>query len=182
LLSAHDTEQSDAEQSETESAPAKKLPTVAAIVALAKPRVALARAWFRGFRRTRPFWGGLWMILGGWFILRMSMVELQIMMSAGLTGFGGWLSGGGLILCGVAAWLAPSQRFFAGLIGLLLAVASFVISNLGGFFIGMFFGIIGSAMTLSWGATKARRRGLRKTAKAKQAEAGAAKEPSESTA
>ena len=119
-------------------------------------KLRLARTWFRGFRRTRPFWGGLWMLLGGWWILRMSMVEWQVLFSAGLTGFGGWLSGGGLILCGVVAWFAPSQSYFAGLIGLLLAVASFIISNLGGFFVGMFFGIVGSAMVLSWGERKAR--------------------------
>lgn len=125
--------------------------------ALLKTRLTRARVWFRGFRRSRPFWGGLWMLIGGWLILRLSMVEFHIMFSAGLTGFGGWLAGGGLIVCGVAAWISPSQRFFAGLIGLLLAIVSFVISNLGGLFIGMVFGIIGSAMTLSWGPTKTRR-------------------------
>ncbi|MFH5209909.1 DUF6114 domain-containing protein [Antrihabitans spumae] len=130
---------------------------VAALVASARPHVHSARLWFRGFRRSRPFWGGLWMLIGGWLILRLSMVEFHIMFSAGLTGFGGWLAGGGLIVCGVAAWISPSQRFFAGLIGLLLAIVSFVISNLGGLFIGMVFGIIGSAMTLSWGPTKPRR-------------------------
>ncbi|WP_206072124.1 DUF6114 domain-containing protein [Antrihabitans stalactiti] len=125
---------------------------------IARERLRLALHWFRGFRRSRPFWGGLWMIVGGWAILKLSLVGLQLMFSAGLTGFGGWLSGGGLILCGIAAWLAPSQRFFAGLIGLLLAVVSFVISNLGGLFVGMFFGIVGSAMVLCWGPTKRRKR------------------------
>ena len=27
-----------------------------------------AWVWFRAFRRTRPFWGGLWLIVGGWLV------------------------------------------------------------------------------------------------------------------
>lgn len=115
------------------------------------PRVRSARHWFKAFRRTRPFWGGLWLILGGWMVLRLSMVSFQVVMTAGMAGFGGWLTGGGMICCGLIALAAPSQRYVAGLIGLLLAVASLLISNLGGLLVGMLAGILGSSMTLSWG-------------------------------
>lgn len=110
-----------------------------------------ARSWFRAFRRTRPFWGGLWIVVGGWLIVRLSMVPLQVVLSAGTAGFGGWLTGGGLIVCGLIAWAMPSQRYVAGVIAILLAVASLVLSNLGGMFLGMAFGVIGAAMVLSWG-------------------------------
>lgn len=119
-------------------------------------RTAGARAWFRAFRRTRPFWGGLWLLVGGWLILRLSMVSVQIVVSAGLAGFGGWLTGGGLIVCGLIAWAAPTQRYIAGIIAILLAVASLVLSNLGGMFFGMLFGILGGAMVLAWGPKKTR--------------------------
>ncbi|CAM3808427.1 DUF6114 domain-containing protein [Smaragdicoccus niigatensis] len=114
-------------------------------------RAQEARDWFRDFRRTRPFWGGLWMVLGGSMILRVSAVSLESAVSGGITGFGGWMTGGGLIICGLLVWAGEEHRFVAGIIGLLLAIASLVVSNLGGFFIGMLFGIIGGAMAIAWG-------------------------------
>jgi hypothetical protein len=115
------------------------------------------RRWLRAFRRTRPFWGGLWLLVGGWLVLRISMVSMQVVVASGMTGFGGWLTGGGMILCGLTAWFAPSQRFVTGVVGIFLAIASLIVSNLGGWFLGMLFGIVGGAMTLSWGAKPAKR-------------------------
>lgn len=120
------------------------------------------RTWFRGFRRTRPFWGGLWMLVGAYFLLDMSMVPIQVIVKAGLTGLGGWLTGGTLLLCGLATWFFPTQKLFAGVIGLLVAIVSVVISNLGGLFLGMFFGVIGASMTLGWGPAKPRSFGRKK--------------------
>ena len=114
-------------------------------------RAQEARDWFHDFRVTRPFWGGLWMVLGGFMILRVSAVSLEAAVSGGITGFGGWLTGGGLIICGLLVWAGEEHRFVAGIIGLLLAIASLVVSNLGGFFIGMLFGIIGGSMSIAWG-------------------------------
>lgn len=113
-----------------------------------------SRRTFRAFRRTRPFWGGLWLLVGGWLVLRLSMVDTQVVVSGGLTGTGGWLTGGGMILCGLAAWGAPSQRYVIGVVGVMLAVTSLVVSNLGGFFVGMAVGMLGGAMTLAWGPRK----------------------------
>ncbi|MCE5291459.1 MAG: DUF6114 domain-containing protein [Nocardiaceae bacterium] len=110
-----------------------------------------ARAWFRDFRRTRPFWGGFWMLLGGVMILRVGAVSLDAAVSGGITSFGGWLTGGGLIVCGLLVWADENHKAVAGIIGLLLAIASLVVSNLGGFFIGMLLGIIGGSMSVAWG-------------------------------
>ncbi|MGQ0625633.1 MAG: DUF6114 domain-containing protein [Sporichthyaceae bacterium] len=114
------------------------------------------RRTLRAFRRTRPFWGGLWLGVGGWLVLRLSMVDTQIALSAGLTGVGGWLTGGGMIACGLAAWAAPSQRYVLGIVGVLLAVTSLIVSNLGGLFVGMAAGILGGSMTLAWGPKRVR--------------------------
>ena len=119
-------------------------------------RARTARAWLRAFRRTRPFWGGVWLLAGGWLVLRLSMVSAHIVIVSGVTGVGGWLTGGGMILCGATAWAAPSQRYVVGVVGLLLAVASLVVSNLGGLFLGMLLGMLGGAMTLAWGPKRVR--------------------------
>jgi hypothetical protein len=117
-------------------------------------RLDAVRRTFRAFRRTRPFWGGLWLLVGGWLVLRLSMVPAHIAVATGINGIGGWLTGGGMILCGLTAWAAPSQRYVVGAVGVLLAVTSLIVSNLGGMFIGMLVGIIGGSMTLAWGPKK----------------------------
>jgi hypothetical protein len=120
--------------------------------------------WFRAFRRTRPFWGGFWLLLSGWAILRLSMTSAHIVVVAGLTGFGGWLTGGGIVLCAFAAWAAPSQRYVVGVVALILAVSALIVSNLGGLGIGTLCGVVGGAMTLAWGPKKpAGSRGPRRT-------------------
>ncbi len=113
-----------------------------------------ARVWFRAFRRTRPFWGGLWLIIGGWLVLRTGSVTWQLATSNGLSGIGGWLTGGGMVVCGLIAWCAPTQRYVAGIIGLVFAVGSLIAANLGGLFVGMLAGIVGGAMTVAWGPKK----------------------------
>jgi hypothetical protein len=128
--------------------------------------IALRRArqawrWFHAFRRTRPFWGGLWMLFGGAVILNMAMVTWRVIVFSGITALGGWICGGGLILCGLTVWAAPSQRYVTGVTGLILAVLSLIASNLGGMFVGMLFGMVGGAMTLAWGPKRPPRRGGR---------------------
>lgn len=113
--------------------------------------VVAARLWFMAFRRTRPFWGGFWLMVAGAWILHYSYAPLKLAISAGFAGVGGLLTGGGLMLVGLAAWLAPSQRFLLGLMGMLLSLLSLVASNLGGFFLGLALGLAGSSMLLGWG-------------------------------
>ncbi|WP_436501505.1 DUF6114 domain-containing protein [Actinokineospora sp. HUAS TT18] len=114
--------------------------------------------WFRDFRRTRPFWGGLWMMLGGWTIMSLTFAPVVVMLSAGASGVAGYVTGGGLIVLGLIAWFAPTQRLVAGVMGGILAVAAFVASNLGGFLLGTLLGILGSAMVFGWGPKKQRKR------------------------
>ncbi|GAA3055357.1 DUF6114 domain-containing protein [Actinokineospora globicatena] len=107
--------------------------------------------WFTDFRRTRPFWGGLWMVLGGWAIMSLTFAPIAVVLSAGFGGIAGYLLGGGLVLFGLCAWFAPKSRHLAGFLGVLFAVASLVGSNLGGFLVGMLLGILGGSMTFGWG-------------------------------
>ncbi|MEK9518348.1 DUF6114 domain-containing protein [Streptomyces sp. NPDC087908] len=121
-------------------------------------RAAHARAWFRAFRRTRPFWGGLWLIAGGWTVLKFSLSSLQLIVSTGFGGVAGYLVGGGMILCGLIPLAVPRQRYTFGLIGTVLAVVSLVVSNLGGFLLGMLLGVLGGSMMVGWGVRRPRRR------------------------
>ncbi|MFI7601899.1 DUF6114 domain-containing protein [Actinoplanes sp. NPDC049681] len=110
---------------------------------------------FRHWRRTRPFWGGLLLLLSG----------LELFLSANLTlgdmevhfgpeGFLSYLLPLLLLLCGILTWLTPGQRIFYGILGLLTAVYSLIGLNFGGFLLGMFLGILGGALVLSWSPRK----------------------------
>ncbi|CRK58709.1 hypothetical protein [Alloactinosynnema sp. L-07] len=145
------------------SADVSAVDVVEADFVLEKPRGVLAwlatgRRWFRDFRRTRPFWGGLWMMLGGWTIMSLTVAPIVVMLSAGASGVAGYVTGGGLMVLGLIAWFAPTQRLVAGIMGGILAVAAFVASNLGGFLLGTLLGVLGSAMVFGWGPKKPRGR------------------------
>lgn len=40
-----------------------------------------------GLPPHRPFWGGVWLVAGGWTVLKFSLSSLQLIVS---TGFGEW--------------------------------------------------------------------------------------------
>jgi hypothetical protein len=116
---------------------------------------ALARR-FRGWRRSRPFLGGLLLILAGLELLLIPLLSLllhtsvKVVIYLGIGGVFGVLIGGLLVTCGLLAWLHPGQRVFYAITGVLLAVASFVVTNLGGFFLGMLLGVVGGSLVFGW--------------------------------
>ncbi|GAA4657115.1 hypothetical protein GCM10023347_04380 [Streptomyces chumphonensis] len=114
--------------------------------------------WFGAFRRTRPFWGCVWLVAGGWTVLKFSLSSLQLIVATGFGGVAGYLVGGGMILSGLVPLVLPSQRWTFGLIGAVLAVVSLVTSNLGGFVVGMALGVLGGSMMVGWGPKRPRRR------------------------
>ncbi|MER5638885.1 DUF6114 domain-containing protein [Kitasatospora sp. NPDC002227] len=113
--------------------------------------------WFRAFRRTRPFWGSLWLVVGGWTVLKFSLGAIRLVTVTGFNALSGYLVGGGMMLCGLVPLVLPRQRYTFGLIGVVLAVVSLVLSNLGGFLAGMLFGVLGGAMMVGWGPRRERR-------------------------
>ncbi|MFG1886124.1 DUF6114 domain-containing protein [Micromonospora sp. NPDC049102] len=113
----------------------------------------LGQAWrgFRRWRRSRPFWGGLFTILAGVEILGTTKVSLAgLTLQMGPTGFLSWLIPTILVTCGVLMWLSPAQRIFYAIVGAVTAVYSLIGVNLGGFFIGMVLGMVGSALGFAW--------------------------------
>ncbi|GIF07953.1 DUF6114 domain-containing protein [Actinoplanes siamensis] len=112
---------------------------------------------FRRWRRTRPFWGGLFLLLSGLEFFWSSNMDLaNIQIHIGPQGFLSYLLPILMLICGALVWLTPAQRVFYGIIGLLAALYSFIGLNLGGWFIGMFLGIVGGALALAWTMPQAR--------------------------
>ncbi len=106
-------------------------------------------AWQR-WRRTRPFWGGLLIILGGAEMLLSEQAPLPIVIHVGVQGLAGYLVPIVLVLCGVLLWASPSQQTFYSVLAVLLALGSWITSNLGGFFVGLILGVIGGALAFAW--------------------------------
>ncbi|GCD48224.1 DUF6114 domain-containing protein [Streptomyces paromomycinus] len=108
------------------------------------------RAAFRGWRRTRPFWAGLLLILGGAELLLVPLSPLTVLISLGLGGLAAIGIGLALIVAGLFLWLRPAAHHYVSLHALILSVLSFAATNLGGFLVGMGLGIAGSAMGFGW--------------------------------
>ncbi|MEU3458199.1 DUF6114 domain-containing protein [Micromonospora sp. NPDC006766] len=111
------------------------------------------QAWrdFRRWRRTRPFWGGLLTALAGLEIFGSTKMSLHgLTFAMGPTGFLAWLIPAILATCGMLLWFSPQQRMFYSVVAAVTAVYSLIGVNLGGFFIGMLLGMIGSALGFAW--------------------------------
>ncbi|MFI8180558.1 DUF6114 domain-containing protein [Actinacidiphila glaucinigra] len=113
-------------------------------------RAGALRSRFRAWRRSRPFWAGVWTLLAGVEILSIPLAPLSLMIHEGIAGVSGLLMGVFLVILGLTLWLAPHYRAFAGIATLVFSVASLVLSNFGGFLIGFLLGVIGGAMAVSW--------------------------------
>ncbi len=124
-------------------------------------RAALKRLgrWRRGYqawRRSRPFWGGLLLVLAGLEMLAIPLLgvlvhgAIKLVIYIGIGGVFGVLIGALLIAAGLALWINPTHRSFYGIAGIILGLASFPASNLGGFLLGMLLAIIGGALGFAW--------------------------------
>lgn len=112
---------------------------------LPEPRRVLRR-----WRRTRPFWGGLLLVLGGAELLLVPLSPLTVLVSLGLGGLAAIGIGLALIAAGIFLWLLPHAHHYVSVNALILSVLSFAATNLGGFLVGMALGIAGSAMGFGW--------------------------------
>lgn len=105
---------------------------------------------FTFWRRTRPFWGCLLLLLGGWFVISPVVASLEIVAGLGVTGITTWILGGGMIAAALVSLFLPAQRHFPAVMAMILAVASLPLANLGGWLVGMLLGIIGAGMIFGW--------------------------------
>ncbi|MEV4347131.1 DUF6114 domain-containing protein [Actinoplanes sp. NPDC049596] len=105
---------------------------------------------FSRWRHARPFWGGLLVTLAGAEILLTVKAPLPIVVHVGMQGLAGFLVPMVLLLCGVLLLANPAQRLFYSLVAAGLSLGAWITSNLGGFFIGLLLGLIGSALAFAW--------------------------------
>jgi hypothetical protein len=133
---------------------------------------------FRRWRARRPFWGGLLLALGGAEILLTEKASLKVVMHIGMQGLAGYLLPVVMVLCGLLTLFSPSQRLFYSIIGVLASLGSWITSNLGGFFIGLLLGVVGSCLVFGWlpdqepRRSRRQRRKDRKEASARHEEQG----------
>ncbi|MES4887251.1 DUF6114 domain-containing protein [Streptomyces sp. NPDC096012] len=131
------------------------------------PRLA-----FRGWRARRPFWGGLLLALGGGEILLTEKASLKVVMHIGVQGLAGYLLPTLMLLLGLLILFNPSQRLFYSVTGILLSLGTWLTSNLGGFFLGLLLGAVGSCLTFGWlpdQEPRVSRRARRRRARAERA-------------
>ncbi|MDG4806739.1 DUF6114 domain-containing protein [Micromonospora sp. WMMD1120] len=116
-----------------------------------------AEAWrlFRRWRRSRPFWGGLLVALAGLEMFASTRMTLNgLSFHSGATGLLSLLIPVILVTCGLLLWLTPAQRLFYSVVAAVTAVYSLIGLNLGGFFVGLLLGIVGSALAFAWTPTR----------------------------
>ncbi|MEY9926485.1 hypothetical protein ABH926_001107 [Catenulispora sp. GP43] len=112
-----------------------------------------ARRAFRHWRRTRPFWGGLLVALGGGEMLSLYHTAMKVSIHMGLYGMAGYAVPVLLVVLGLSLIFDPMHRTFYSVLSLLFAVASWMTSNLGGFLIGMLLSMTGASLAFGWTET-----------------------------
>ncbi|KUL38073.1 hypothetical protein ADL22_19540 [Streptomyces sp. NRRL F-4489] len=104
----------------------------------------------RRWRRTRPFWAGLLLLLAGAELLIIPLSPLNVLVSLGLGGLAALGIGLALMVAGLFLWYAPAAHHYVSVNALILSVLSFAATNLGGFLVGTLLGIAGGALGFGW--------------------------------
>lgn len=113
--------------------------------------VRRGRRAFRAWRKSRPFWGAVLILLGGSEIFLTGLSPLKVVVHLGLEGLAGQAIPILMIVCGALLLISPDQRLFYAVIAFLASAGSWITSNLGGFVFGLLLGLIGSSMAIAWG-------------------------------
>ncbi|MFI2368945.1 DUF6114 domain-containing protein [Streptomyces sp. NPDC018833] len=120
--------------------------------------IRVIRRNFRIWRGQRPFWAGLFTVLGGIPIAYFPYASLKLghmtLSMATTAGAGSLIIGVLLVTLGLTMWFHHIVRVFAGVATILLALISIPIANLGGFIVGFVFSLVGGALALSWAPAK----------------------------
>ncbi|MGH3210350.1 MAG: DUF6114 domain-containing protein [Trebonia sp.] len=121
----------------------------------ARRRPSRRERW-RDWRRSRPFWGGLLLILAGLELFAIPLSgdlmhgAVKLVIYIGIAGVFGVLIGALLVVAGLVIWFNQAHKTFYGVAGIVLGIVSFPASNLGGLFIGMLLAIIGGSIAFAW--------------------------------
>lgn len=109
---------------------------------------------FRAWRGHRPFWAGLFTMLGGLPIAYFPYATFKLgtmsIAMATTAGAGSLIIGVLLVTLGLTMWFQYATRIFAGVAAIVLSLVSLVVSNIGGFIFGFLFALVGGALAVSW--------------------------------
>jgi hypothetical protein len=138
-----------------QTGPAGTIPAgPAARTGIARPAALIGAGWlvFRSWRRSRPFWAGILLIIAGaeLLLIPLPLHSMGLILHIGVGGVSGILIGAVLIVAGLLLWFNPAQRMFYSIVAVLLAIAALVASNLGGFLVGTALGVIGGSLGFAW--------------------------------
>jgi hypothetical protein len=126
--------------------PSHSSPPIGIRAALGQAR----RAW-RGWRLSRPFWGGLVVIAAG---AEVGAVGLSLLSQGPSTRAEaisvGILAALALVSCGLLLWFHPVQRSVYSTVAVLLAILALLTAHLGGYLLGTLLGAIGGAVAFAW--------------------------------
>jgi hypothetical protein len=111
---------------------------------------------FRAWRGGRPFWGGVLTMLAGVEILWMPLAPLNVVVVQGIAGVASLVIATLLIAMGGLSWFQPHLHSVLGVVAVVLSLASFLTSNLGGCLFGMMLGIVGGSLVFAWTPQAAR--------------------------
>lgn len=119
-----------------------------------------SRSRFRRWRRTRPFWGGLAILLGALIVLAIPFATFrigQLVVSLSTPGGSAAALIAAVLACsGCTAWWRPEFKTAAGVVAMVAALVAVVTTNLGGLVFGSLFAVFGAAATLAWTPTRRR--------------------------
>lgn len=113
-------------------------------------RLTRYRLGFRAWRHSRPFWGGLLVVLGAGEILLTYRAPFGIVLHFGLYGLAGYLVPAMLGVLGLLILFDPAHRTFYSVLAVLAALGTWLTSNLGGFILGMLLGLVGGSLAFGW--------------------------------
>jgi Family of unknown function (DUF6114) len=114
--------------------------------------VAGQSAW-RGWRRSRPFWGALITMAGA---AEIATIRLSLPVHSPRTIIpAGVLIAAGLVACGVLLLFGPVWRSAYATVIVLLAILALTTSHLGGYLLGSVLAGIGGATAFAWVPTRA---------------------------
>lgn len=105
---------------------------------------------FAAWRHRRPFAPGVLVMLGGAEILLTQRASVSVILTAGADSLAGYVLPMIMIVCGALILFNPRQRLFYSIVAVLASLATWVTSNLGGFFIGLLLGLVGSSLAFGW--------------------------------